>query len=108
MALEAVKEILCKEEEGENVVKAAKEEARIKVLKAKKEAETSISEARNEALVEKNKTIEDYENAAREQVAKNREKYELKINAVKASSYEKLDKAVTLIVERIVKNHGNS
>ncbi|SHJ85398.1 V/A-type H+-transporting ATPase subunit G/H [Clostridium amylolyticum] len=108
MALEAINEIRKAEEEADLLIKNAQEESREIIKQGNLKAEMSYDEIIKSAKSQSDnyfKKAETEGNLASEPILKlGREETEELLNV----SQEKLQQAVKLVVERIVKNYGHN
>ena len=108
MALEAINEIKEAEKKAEAIITEAKQNAKEIVSNATKEAEVEYDQIINNAKIKANDLL----NAALEEVNSNSEPIlkmgEKDIEAIRNMSQEVKDNAINIVVERIVKIHGNS
>ena len=108
MALEAINEIKKAEEKAEMLI----QEATTKSKEIIKEASIKAEEEYNKILSEANSTKKDILKKAEEEGNLKAEPIlkqgEIEVEAIKNISDENKNKAINLIVERIVKIHGNS
>ncbi len=93
MALEAINEIKEAEKKAEEIISSAKQNAKEIVNNATKEANIKYDEIVSNAKTKANNLL----NAALEE-----------IEAIKNMSQDLKDNAINIVVERIVKIHGNS
>jgi V/A-type H+/Na+-transporting ATPase subunit G/H len=108
LALEAINKVKKAESESEELLKEATEKSKEIINNAKNEAENTYNKILNDANSKRNEIIrkaEDEGNAKAEPIlVKGREE----ISQIKNIPKEKKNNAINLIVERIVKIHGNS
>lgn len=108
MALEAINEIKEAEKKAEMIISEAKQNAKEIVSGATKEADIKYDEIISEAKAKANNLL----NAALEEGNSNTEPIlkigEKEIEAIRNMSQDLKDNAINIVVERIVKIHGNS
>ena len=108
MALEAINEIKEAEKKAEEVISSAKQNAKEIVNNATKEANIKYDEIVSNAKTKANNLL----NAALEEGNNNAKPIlkmgEKEIEAIKNMSQDLKDNAINIVVERIVKIHGNS
>lgn len=108
LAFEVVKQISSIEKEGEELVKNAGLKA-VEVQKAsKQEAEEIIEKAKADAQEYYKMTMERYEQEAGIEVKPILEQAEISKNKLQNISPDIMDRAVNLVIERIVNSNGNS
>lgn len=108
MALDIIKQITDIEREGDEIIKKSQEEA-LQILKESNEkAESILDEASKKSLEDYNNVISKYEKEAELDSKPIIEESNTTINALNNISQDLLDKAVNLVIERIVNSHGNS
>lgn len=108
LAFEIVKQITQIEEEGDNLIKEAQNKALEIQKNAKEEAIQIIDRAKSQAQDYYNSVIKKYENEAQKDVQVILDESSKTIKALNEISKDMLDKAVNLVIERIVNSHGNS
>ena len=108
MALDAINEIRKAEEKAEKIILDAKEKAKVIVNEAKIEAEKqyddTISISKVKAAEIMNDAVEKGNNEASPILEKGKED----VDAISNMSQKIKDNAINIVVERIVKIHGNS
>jgi V/A-type H+/Na+-transporting ATPase subunit G/H len=108
LAFEVVKQILDVEREGEEVVKRAQSEAQNLQNSAKEEAELILKNAAQEAEEYYKSVISKYETQAQQDIAPLEEEGKGARGKFIDVSQDLLDRAVNMVIERIVNSHGNS
>lgn len=108
MAFEIVKQITQIEEEGDKLIKEAQNNALEIQKRAKEESKQIIDRAKLEAENYYNSVIQKYEQDAQKDVQAILSENEKVIKELNEISKDRLNKAVNLVIERIVNSHGNS
>lgn len=108
MGLEVIKEIIHVEKEGSDIVEKAKADALKIEQEALKKAEDIICQAETKAKADYEKVIKAYEDEAKNEESLLIEKNRIAKNNILNILPEKWDKAVNLVIERIVSGVGNS
>ncbi|QCX33013.1 ATPase [Caloramator sp. E03] len=108
MAFEIVKQITQIEEEGDRLIKEAQNNALEIQKRAKEEAKQIIDRAKSEAENYYNSVIQKYEKDAQKDVQAILNENDKVIKELNEISKDRLNKAVNLVIERIVNSHGNS
>lgn len=104
-ALDAVK---IAEGEAKALLDEAEKEARAIVAKAEQDGEVTIEEAKKSGDLEGKKLVERAQAEAQEQSHQLAQEHEKKVKILKKQAAGRIPRAVDLIVERIVKAHGDS
>lgn len=107
MSIELLLAIKQTEAEAEQIVKQSVADSRQMVSDAEKQSEKLVEQAVSEALDKSKEIISEAEKAAQEEVKRAMEKVALECDAEKQKAMKNMDRAVQLIVERIVRGHGN-
>lgn len=108
MAFDVVKKITDTEKEGEELVKKAQALAAETQKKSKDEAEAIIESAKEKAEECYKNTISKYEreaSAASNPIIEESRNFRMKLTNIPADS---MNRAVNMVIERIVNSHGNS
>ena len=108
MALEAINEIKEAEKKAETIISDAKQNAKEIVSNATKEADIKYDEIVSNAKTKANNLLKaalEEGNSNAEPILKMGEK---EIEAIRHMSQDLKDNAINIVVERIVKIHGNS
>ena len=108
MALEAINDIKKAEEKAEKLIQEATSEAREILKNANKLAEEEYNKIIESANLRKNEILKNSELDGNSEANPILSKGETEVQEIKSISSEKKDNAINLIVERIVKIHGNS
>lgn len=106
--MEVVKRIIDTEKEGEEIIKKAQSFAAEIQKKSKDDAEAIIENTKEKAEEYYKNTIFKYEMEAKEAskpMLEENQKSKAKLNNI---STELMDRAVNMVIERIVDSHGNS
>lgn len=106
--MEAIQKIKQAEEKGEEIVAKAKSEAKDLIKEVTKEAALKYENIIKEGKEEAQSLIKKAEDEGRKVAEPILEKGKSEKEAILNMNSIKLDKAVNLIYERIVKSHGNS
>ena len=108
MALEVVKEITSIESQGDKLINDPKISAREEEKKANNEAQKIIAETKNKAEKYYNDKITAYEKQANDLIKPIMEESEGTIKKINNLPEKIINKAVNMVIERIVVSHGNS
>lgn len=108
MGLEVVKEIIRVEKEGSDIVEKAKADALKLEQEVLKKAEDIICQAEVKAKADYEKVIKTYEDEAYKEERLLIEKNRLAKDNILNILPERWNKAVNLVIERIVSGFGNS
>lgn len=108
MAFDVVKQITDIEKEGEDLVKKAQNLALDIQKSAKEEAENIVNRAKQEADEYYKSVISKYENEAQTAAKPVLEESDRARKNLSSIPDEILNKAVNMVIERIVNSHGNS
>jgi len=108
LAIEVLKEIKEVEVTAENLKKQASVKARDIVKAATDQAHKELDHAEQEAQSITSRIVNEKEDEARKKANSIMESSEADCKAIRAVSEQKISKAVNLVIERIVKAHGNS
>jgi V/A-type H+/Na+-transporting ATPase subunit G/H len=108
LALEAISEIKRAEEEAEKLIQEATISSKEILKNANIKAEEEYNKILNEANLNKSKIISEAEETGKLESEPILRKGEEEVLSIKGISDEKKNNAINLIVERIVKIHGNS
>lgn len=108
MGLDVIKEIIHVEKEGSDIVDKAKADALKVEQEALKTAEDIISQTETKAKADYEEVIKTYEEEARKEESLLNEKNCLAKDNILSIPPERWDKAVNLVIERIVRSVGNS
>lgn len=108
MTAEIIKEIKQAELAAEERIKAAQQEAKEIVAKAEAEAVRIIREAEEAALLKGRKQLEEAEKEANMEADSKRKKNDELCRELRNKAAAKMEDAVNLVMERIVKINGNS
>jgi V/A-type H+/Na+-transporting ATPase subunit G/H len=108
MAFEVVKQISEIEREGEQLIKDAQLQASETVKEARNQADAIVQQAKKDADAYYNNVISKYELESREASKPILEDSQVLRENLKKLSSETLDKAINMVIERIVNSHGNS
>jgi V/A-type H+/Na+-transporting ATPase subunit G/H len=108
LAFDVVKQITEIEKEGEQLIKNAQLHSAEILKEAQNEAEAIVQRARKEAEVYYNKVIVEFENEASElskPILENSQVVKEKLGKI---SGDVMDRALNMVIERIVNSHGDS
>lgn len=108
MALDVVKQIIDVEKEGEEVIKKARIDATEMQKSAQQESDSIIKRAKSEADKYYKEVISGYEMEATEKVKPIKENSEKEKERLRNIQSDLVEKAVNMVIERIVNSHGNS
>lgn len=108
MTTDIIKEIKEAERTAEEKIKAAQQEAKDLLLSAEEEAEKIIKAAEDQELLKSKKKLEAAEKEAQKEADNKRKQNDEICQELKRKAAEKMEDAVNLVVERIVKMNGNS
>ncbi len=108
LGFDVVKEIINVEKEGACLVEKARNEALVLQMKTTKETERIICEAESKAREAYDRVIAGYEEKAKEEEEKILKENQLLKSRILDIPSERWDKAVNLVIERIVSGVGNS
>ena len=108
MALEAINDIKKAEDKAEILVQEAQAQSKELIKSAKIMAEQEYNNILNSANLRKNEILKKSEEDGNFEAKPILEKGEKEVEDIKNISDEKKNNAINLIVERIVKIHGNS
>jgi len=108
LTAEIIKEIKDTEHAAEEKLKAAQQEAKDLLLRAEEEAAKIIKAAEDEELIKGRKQLEAAEKEASKEADSKRKQNDETCKELKRKAAEKMDDAVNLVMERIVKINGNS
>jgi len=108
LTTEIIKEIKETERAAEEKLKAAQQEAKETVLNAEKEASRIIKTAEDQGLLESRKQLEAAEKEAYLEADSKRKQNNEICRELTRKAAEKMEDAVNLVVERIVRINGNS
>ena len=108
MALEAINEIKKAEEKAEELIQEATITSKEIIKNAGIQAEEEYNKILTEANIKKSQIIARAEEEGNLQAAPILENGEKEVSSIKNISEDKKNNAINLIVERIVKIHGNS
>ncbi|WP_291649183.1 ATPase [Clostridium sp.] len=108
MALEAINEIKKAEDKAEELIQEATITSKEIVKNASIQAEEEYNKVLNEANLKKTQIIAKAEEEGNSEAAPILEKGGKEVVSIKNISDDKKNNAINLIVERIVKIHGNS
>ena len=103
MSVEVIREIKNAEQVAEEKIKSAQQMAKDLVMRAEEDAEKLIKEAVNNQIAQGRKMVEAAEQEALAEAAVKKQKNQVQCDELKRSSSSKLDLAVKLVMERIVK-----
>ena len=104
-ALDAVK---IAEAKARALIEDSEKEARAIIAKAEQDSENHIEEAKGLGELEGKKLVEMARAKAKEQSVRMSEEHQKSVDNLKQQAAGKMHRAVDLIVERIVKAHGDS
>lgn len=107
MSMEVVKRIIETEKEGEEIVKKAQASTAEMLKKSKEEAEAMIDKAKDEAEEHYNSVIAKFEMEAKEASKPMLEEIQQSRAKLTNISDELMNRAVNMVIERIVDSHGN-
>jgi V/A-type H+-transporting ATPase subunit G/H len=108
LVLEVVKQIREAEIRADDIKRSAQERANEVIRNAKKQAEDFIDDAQKKAGAIASEIMIKYEKEADEQVRQIAESNTANISQIKQVPNDETEKAVNLIIERIVGSRGNS
>lgn len=108
MTTEIIKEIKNAERSAEDKIKAAQQRAKEILLDAEEEASRVIKAAEEHELQISKKQLEAAEKEASIEADKKREQNNEVCQELKRKAAQKMEDAVNLVVERIVRINGNS
>lgn len=108
LAIEAIKSIKECEQRGNEVIAKAQAEAKDIIKKAKMDGDNMYEEILKQAKDEKNRILSNAEEEGKNMANPIIARCEDEIKSYSNINGEKLDKAVKLIYERIVRSHGNN
>lgn len=108
MAKEIIKEIKETEQAADERIKAAQQEAKEILISAEQEAARIIKGAEDQANLEGRQKLEAAEKEAKLQADEKRKQNDEMCQELKHKAAEKMEGAVNLVIERIVKMNGNS
>ncbi|MHB1392668.1 MAG: hypothetical protein ACYCYE_06245 [Clostridia bacterium] len=108
MTTEIIKEIKETERTAEENLKAAHQEAKDLLLHAEEEAARVIKAAEDQELLKSKQQLEAAEKEAYQEADSKREQNNGKCQELKRKAAEKMEDAVNLVMERIVRINGNS
>lgn len=108
MAFEVVKQIIDVEKEGEELIKKANSKSQEIIKSAREEANSIINEAKKESENYYNVLMSQYEGEAIEESKPIIEQSEVVNTQLKNIPLDLLDRAVNMVIERIVNSHGDS
>lgn len=108
LGVEVIKDIIRVEKEGSDIVDKAKANALKAEQEALKTAEDIINQAEAKAKEDYEKVLKIYEEEARKEESLLMEKNRLEKDNILNIVPERWDKAVNLVIERIVSGVGNS
>lgn len=108
MALEAINEIKRAEEQAEKLIQEATIKSKEIIKNAITEADDEYNKILSEANTKRTQIIAKAEEEGNTEAKPILKKGDSEVSSIKNISNEKKDNAINLIVERIVKIHGNS
>ena len=108
MTTEIIKEIKETERVADEKIKAAQQEAKDILLSAESEAEKVIKAAEDQELLKSKQKLEAAEKEAYQEADSKRKQNNEICQELKRKAAEKMEDAVNLVVERIVRMNGNS
>lgn len=108
MTTEIIKEIKETERAAEEKLKAAHQEAKDLILQAEEEAARIIKAAEDQELLKSKQQLEAAEKEAYQEADKKRKQNNDKCLELRQKAAAKMEDAVNLVMERIVKMNGNS
>jgi len=108
LTTEIIKEIKETERAAEEKLKAAHQEAKDLLLRAEEEAARIIKAAEDQAILEGRRQLEAAEKEANNEADIKRDQNSKVCQELKSKAAEKMEEAVNLVMERIVKMNGNS
>ncbi|MCX7694461.1 MAG: hypothetical protein N2Z71_01930 [Caloramator sp.] len=108
MALDVVKKISEIEKQGEELIKEAQRRANDILKNAKDEAENIKREAQENAEAFYRETIAKFEHEAKNQIEPMIADAERKKQEITNIPKDKMERAINMVIERIVNSHGNS
>lgn len=103
-----MKQIIDVEKEGEEIIKKARIDATEMQKSAQQESDSIIKRARSEADKYYKDVISRYEMEAAEEVKPIKENSEKEKENLRNIQSDLVEKAVNMVIERIVNSHGNS
>jgi len=108
LTAEIIKEIKDTEHAAEEKLKTAQQEAKDLLLGAEEAAAKIIKAAEDQELIKGRKQLEAAEKEASKEADSKRKQNDGMCQELKRKAVEKMDDAVNLVMERIVKINGNS
>ncbi|KRQ87326.1 V-type ATP synthase subunit H [Caloramator mitchellensis] len=108
MALEVVRQVSEIERQSEEIVKQSQLKATEIIKNAKEQADNIIKDAHKRANIMHDEILSKYENEGQVEANPIIEEGNKSIEQVKNVPPDKLDKAVNMVIERIVNSHGDS
>jgi len=108
LTTEIIKGIKEAERAVEEKIKSAHQEAKDLLLRAEEEAERIIKAAEDSEILKGKKALEAADKEAQQEAGDKKKQNDMKCQAMKQKAEEKMEEAVNLVLERIVKINGNS
>jgi V/A-type H+-transporting ATPase subunit G/H len=108
LTTEIIKGIKDTEHAAEEKLKAANQEARDLILRAEEDAAKVIKTAEDKEFLKSKQQLEAAEKEAYQEADNKRRQNNEKCQKLKRKAAEKMEDAVNLVMERIVKMNGNS
>lgn len=108
MSIDLIRSIKNTEAEAEQLKKQALEDAREILSEASNQSYKMMEQAIEDAQAESKEIIKKAEELAKSDINKLYDEVEEECNTIREHGRKKLDKAIDIIIGRIVKTHGNS
>lgn len=105
---DALEDVKITEQQAKTLLEEAEKEARVIISNARDEGEKLLLDAKKRGEAEGNKIVKQAEDDATNQAGNLSKEHEEKVKHLEKFAAAKINKAVDMIVERIVKAHGNS
>nr|PZN09646.1 MAG: hypothetical protein DIU64_08265 [Caldicoprobacter oshimai] len=108
MGIDAIKEIRQAEQQAEEIKKQAMEKAREILRRAEEEGNRFLVEVTQQAQQERQQFMRQAEEEARKEIEALNQKAEEECQKIRQMAQAKLDKAISLIMGKVVNMHGHS
>jgi V/A-type H+-transporting ATPase subunit G/H len=108
MSIDILRSIKVAEAEAEQIIKQSIAEARQIISDAQTQSSKLIEQAEEEATNSYKGIIAKAEDSQQEEIIKMKKQIDDECNAIRDNANKHMKKAVDVIIERIVKVHGNS
>jgi len=108
MSIDILRSIKDAEAEAEQIIKQSVAEARQIISDAQAQSSKLIEQAEEDAVKSYKAIIAKAENSQQEEIKKLNKQIDNECNAIRDNASKNMKKAVEVIIERIVKVHGNS